>query len=187
APSAAPGRACRQRRVEFRRARRRARSAVAYRRLRSSARRYWGRAGRLGTAIPTAPYARDNCRGCGAVVAEPDRPVRCDNDVVGGGQALALEAASEHRDRAVVFGAGQPLRIHLARDQTALAVAGVAIGIVRGAAKHADRAGFLLPFHDPVVRDVAPQEVAVIAEPHRALGKAAAAGEALDRRVAQDI
>ena len=36
-------------------------------------------------------------------------------------------------------------------------------------------------------RDVAPQEVAAIAESHRPLGKAAAAGEALDRRIAQYI
>src|SRR5215471_9409863 len=125
--------------------------------------------------------------GAGAVVTEPDRPVRFDDDVVGGGQALALEAVGEHRDRAVVFGAGQPLRIHLAREQAALAVAGVAVGVIRGAAKHADRAGFLLPFQDPVVRDVAPQEVATIAEPHWPLGKAAAASDALDRRVAQHI
>jgi hypothetical protein len=68
--------------------------------------------------------------GAGAVVAEPDRPIRFDDDVVGGGQALPLEAVGEHCDRAVVFGAGQPLRIHLARDQAALAVAGVAVGVV---------------------------------------------------------
>src|SRR5207245_11586628 len=117
--------------------------------------------------------------GASAVVAEPDRPVRCDDDIIGGGQALALEAVGEHRDRAVVFGAGQPLRIHLAREQAALAVAGVAVGVVRGAAKHANRASFLLPFYDPVVRDVAPQEVAAIAEPHRPLGEAKAGGDAL--------
>src|SRR5437660_9576849 len=122
--------------------------------------------------------------GASAVVAEPDRAVRCDDDVVGGGQALALETIGEHGDRAVVFSAGQPLRIHLAREQAALAVAGVAVGVVRGAAKHADRAGFLLPFQNTVIRDIAPQEVSAITEPYWLLCKAAAAREAHDAPIA---
>src|SRR5207302_5081660 len=111
--------------------------------------------------------------GAGAVVAEPDRAVRLDDDVVGRRQLLALEAVRQHRDRPVIFGAGQPLRIHLAGDQPALAVPRVAVGVIGRLAEHADRAGLLLPFYDAVVRDVAPQEVAPIAEPHRAFGKAA--------------
>ena len=123
--------------------------------------------------------------GAGAVVAEPDRIVGFDDDIVGAGQPLALEAVGQHGDRAVIFGAGQVLRVVLAGDEPALAVAGVAVGIVRRLAEHADRAGLLLPFHDPVVRDVAEQQIAAVAEPHRPLGKAHAAGDPLDRGVAE--
>src|SRR6266481_4633478 len=52
----------------------------------------------------------------------------------------------------------------------ALAVAGIAIGVARGLAEQADCARLLLPFHDPVVRDVAPQETAEITEPNRPFG-----------------
>src|ERR1700737_4332283 len=42
----------------------------------------------------------------GAVVAEPDRAVGLDDDIVWASQLLAVEAFGEHRDRAVVLGAG---------------------------------------------------------------------------------
>src|ERR1051326_3723109 len=125
--------------------------------------------------------------GPGAIVRKPDRAVRFDDDIVGGGQALSLEAFGEDGNRTVIFGAGQALRVHLPGDKTALAVAGVAVGVMGGPTEDADGAGFLLPFHDAVVRDVAPQQIAPVAEPYRPLGKAAAAGDAFDRRVAQDI
>ena len=69
----------------------------------------------------------------------------------------------------------------LAGDEPALAVAGVAVGEVRRLAEDADLAGLLLPLEDAVVRDVAPQQIAAVAEPHRPLGPAAAGIEALDR------
>ena len=58
---------------------------------------------------------------------------------------------------------------------------------MRRAAPDADRAGLLLPLQDAVVRDVAPQQIAAIAEPHRPLGEAAAAGDALDRGIAEHV
>src|SRR3954447_5987703 len=90
----------------------------------------------------------------GAVIAEPDRVVGFDDDIVGAGQPLALEAVGEQRDRAVVFGAGQVLGVVLAGDQPSLAVAGVAVGVVRRLAEHADRTGLLIPAHDAVIGDV---------------------------------
>src|ERR1700726_4276896 len=68
----------------------------------------------------------------------------------------------------------------LAGDEPSLAVAGIAVGMVRGLAKDADRAGFFLPLHDAVVRDVAPQEVAAVTEPHRALGPTKPGRQPLD-------
>ena len=67
----------------------------------------------------------------------------------------------------------------LAGDEPALAVAGVAVGEVRGLAEDADRARLLLPLEDAVVGDVAPQQIAPVAEIDRPLGPAAAGGEAL--------
>ena len=67
----------------------------------------------------------------------------------------------------------------LAADEAALAVAGVAVGEVGGLAVDADRARLLLPLEDAVVGDVAPQQVAAVAEIDGALRPAAAGGEAL--------
>ena len=66
-----------------------------------------------------------------------------------------------------------------AGDEAALAVAGVAVGEVRRLAEDADRARLLLPLEDAVVGDVAPEQVAPVAEVDRALGPAAAGGEPL--------
>jgi len=56
---------------------------------------------------------------------------------------------------------------------------------MRRLAEDADRPGLFLPFHHPVVRDVAPNQTAQIAEPHRTFVEAAAGGDPLDRRVAE--
>src|SRR5260221_7511646 len=113
-------------------------------------------------------------------IGEPDRIVRFDDDVVRRVEWLAVEAVEDDGDAAVIFGARHPPRIVLAGDETALAVARVAVGVVRRLAEDADRAGLLLPFHHPVVRDVAPQQIAAVAEPHRPLAPAEAGRQALD-------
>src|SRR6267142_3001264 len=68
----------------------------------------------------------------------------------------------------------------LAGDESALAVAGVAIGMVGGLTEDADPPGVLVPAHDAVIRNVAPQETARITEIDRALVKTAAGCEPLD-------
>ena len=68
----------------------------------------------------------------------------------------------------------------LAGDQAALAVAGVAVGVVGRLAEHRDGAGLLVPPQDAVVGDVAPEQAALVAEIDRPLGPAAAIGEAFD-------
>ena len=123
----------------------------------------------------------------GAVIAEPDRAVGFDDDVVGAGQPLPVKGVRKDRDPPVIFGARQPLRTHLAGNQPPDAVPRVAVGVIGGLAEHADRSRLLLPFQDAVVRDVAEQEVAPVTEPYRAFGKTAAAGDPLDRRHRQRI
>src|SRR5882757_4439685 len=86
-----------------------------------------------------------------------------------------------------MLGARHAARIVLAAHQPALAVARIAVGVVRGLAEDADRAGLLLPFHHPVVRDVAPQEVAPVAEPDRPLAPAEPGRQKLDRGEGQAI
>ena len=113
-------------------------------------------------------------------VGEPDRAVGPAHDVVRRVQGLAVEPVGDDGDRPVVLGAGHPPRVVLAGDEPALAVARVAVGVVGGLAEDADRARLLLPLHHPVVRDVAPQEVAPVPEPHRPLAPTEAGAEPLD-------
>src|SRR6266568_6165355 len=68
----------------------------------------------------------------------------------------------------------------LAGDESTLAVAGVAIGVVGGLTEDADPAGLLVPAHDAVIGNVAPQETARITEIDRAVVKTAAAREPLN-------
>ena len=93
---------------------------------------------------------------------------------------LPSKRSAMHRDAAVVLGARDAPRVVLAGDQPPLPVARVAVGVIRRRAEHADRAGLLLPLHEPVVRDVAPQQVAAVAEPDRPFRPAHARRNALD-------
>ena len=68
----------------------------------------------------------------------------------------------------------------LAGDEPALAVAGVAVGVVRRLAVHAGAPGLLVPAHDAVVGNVAPQQAARVAEIDRPLAPAHAGREPLD-------
>src|SRR5205085_954126 len=84
------------------------------------------------------------------------------------GEPLAAEAIHQHGDRAVVFGARDAPPAVLAGDEPALAIAGVAVGKIRGLAVNAHLARLLLPLEDAIVGDVAPEQIAAVAEPHRA-------------------
>src|SRR5580704_10953902 len=75
----------------------------------------------------------------------------------------------------------------LAGDQPPLAIARVAVRIVGGLAIGADGARFLLPFQDTVVRYVAPEHVAAIAEIHRSFRPTATSEQAVDRGKRQAI
>ena len=118
-------------------------------------------------------------------VGEPQRAVPRARDVIGRVQPPAFEAFGQHRDRAVVLGAGDAARQVLAAHQPSLQVPCMPVGVVRGLAEHADRARALVPAQDAVVRDVRYQQVASVAEPHRALGPVHAGGQLLHRAAEQ--
>ena len=115
----------------------------------------------------------------GGRIREPHRVVGLDHHVVGRVERLAVELVDQHRDAAVVFGAGDPPPAVLAGDQAALAIAGIAVGVVGGLAIDAGPSGLLVPAHDAVVGNVAPQQAARVAHPHRPLAPAHAGREPL--------
>src|SRR5580698_7519262 len=76
----------------------------------------------------------------------------------------------------------------LGSHETPLTVARIAVRKqIRAGAKDADRASFLGPPHDPVIGDVAPQQIATVAEPDRAFAPTASFGESLDGRKRIDV
>ena len=87
----------------------------------------------------------------------------------------------QHGDRAVVFGAGDAAGVVLAGEQAALAIAQVAVAVIRWPAEDADLSGIFEPAQDAVVGDVAEEQIAAVAKPYGALGPARAGVEPLDR------
>src|SRR5205823_3424756 len=83
--------------------------------------------------------------------------------------------------------AGDATAAVLAGDKPTLAVARVAVGEIRGLAEHRDRAGLLLPFDDALVRNIAAEQIAPVAEPYRTLGPAQAGGQPLHGRQLEPV
>src|SRR5262249_43335551 len=83
-----------------------------------------------------------------------------------------------------MLGAGDAARIVLAGDEPAFAVARVAVGVVGGIAEDADMAVVFGPAHDAIVGDVAPEEVAAVADIDRTFAPAKTGGDALDAGIA---
>src|SRR5207247_1859017 len=105
-------------------------------------------------------------------IGEPDRAVGFHHDTVRRVQPLAVEFVDQHRDRAVIFGSDDAAPAVLAGDQPSLPVAGIAVGEIRRFSEDAHRTGFFFPFEDALVGNVAAQEIAPVAEPHRPFGPA---------------
>jgi hypothetical protein len=139
--------------------------------------------GELGGGSVALVVARDPERG----IREPHRPVPGHDHVVGRVQALALPRVRQHADAAVILRAGDASAAVLAGDQPAGGVPGVPVREVRRVAPDAGLAGLLVPPHQPVVRDVAPDQAARVPEPHRTLGPPAPGGEPLDLRLHDDV
>src|SRR5260221_3552403 len=117
-------------------------------------------------------------------IGEPDAAIRLDDDIVGRVEPLAAVVVGEHGDAAVRLGAGDAARAVLAGDEAALAVARIAVAVVRGLPEDA-HAGTLDELHDAVVRDVAPQESIAVGEIDRPFGPQHAAMQLLEPGIAQ--
>src|SRR5262245_32106116 len=102
------------------------------------------------------------------------------HDIVRAVQLVARNGFAEHGDAAVVFGARHATA--LARDESTLQVARVAVRVVCGGAKNGYAARLFAPPQDPVVRDVAPEQVSAVAEPDGTFGPAATRVQPLDCR-----
>src|SRR5262245_12592086 len=108
-------------------------------------------------------------------------------DVVRRVEALAVVRLGDHRDRSVVLVADDAVRQVLARQLAALEVERVAVGVVRRLPEHGHPIVVFDPAQDPVVGDVAEDEVASLHAPRRALGPQRAGPQPLDRRVGLDV
>jgi len=113
-------------------------------------------------------------------IGKPDRSVRMHREIIRGVQWFSLKMIRQHRDRSVVFGSREPARVVLTSKQPALAIAVIAVAVVRWTAEGADLSSFLLPTQHSVIGDVAEQEVAPIAKPYRPFRPSRACIEALD-------
>ena len=100
---------------------------------------------------------------------------------------FVLIAVHQYGDGAVVFGARQAARVVLTGEQAALAVAEVAVAVVRRAAENADLAGVLQPTEHSIVGDVAEKKIAAIGKPDRTFRPARAGVQAFDRGVANFV
>src|SRR3954451_20315777 len=69
----------------------------------------------------------------------------------------------------------------LAGDEEALPVARIAVGVVGGLAKDGEAAVLFVILHDPVVQDVAAQQIPAFGEVHRPLGPAHARRNLFER------
>jgi hypothetical protein len=102
------------------------------------------------------------------------------DDVVGTVEPLAVVGVGEDRDGAVELGARHAPRAVLAAHKPPLRVHRVPVRVARRDAEGPDPVGHLVVAQHPVVRDVAPHEVAASGEVRRPLGPAAAVEEPVE-------
>ena len=112
-------------------------------------------------------------------VAEPDRAVALDDEVVGRVEPLALPVLDERRQGPVAAQPLEPPMAVRAGEDRAVAVEGVAVLELRRLEEHR-RAVVGMPAQHPVVVDVAPQDRAVLREPDRPLGPVGPGREAVE-------
>src|ERR1043166_2903761 len=83
-----------------------------------------------------------------------------------------------------MLGARHALRIVLAGNEPAFAIAGIPVGIVGRIAIDADMSVVFAPAHDAIVGNIAPQEISAVAEIDRTFAPAKAGGDAFNAGVA---
>ena len=121
-------------------------------------------------------------------VGEPDVAAGLADDVVGRIETLALEAVCESGDGAIVLGAADAAGHRaFAGDQATLQVACVAVGVIRGFAKHGSHTGDGVPADDAVVCHIAGQQIAPITKPHGSFHPAKAGRQPLHTGAEQAV
>src|SRR5262245_10933184 len=128
--------------------------------------------------VHEAPIAR---------ISEPDATVGMDNHVVWGIERFALITIRQHGDAAVILGTSHSARAMLARDKAPLPVAGVTVGVIGRLTEHTDRARLFSPAQHPIVRNIAPQQIAPIPKPAGAFGPQCPCVESLHRGMSEGI
>src|SRR5215471_13842660 len=116
-------------------------------------------------------------------VGEPVTAVRVRDDVVGRVEPLAIVGIGEHGCSAIVLVAYDPAGKMLAGELPALKVERITIAVVGRRPEDADATIVLHPSHLPIVRNVAPHQIAALRAPRRAFGPRQASIEAMNRRV----
>ena len=96
---------------------------------------------------------------------------------------MPLIGVGDHGRRAVVLVAHHAAREMLAGELPALEIERIAVAVVRGCAEHADAAVVLRPSHLPIVRNVAPHQIAPLRAPRRPFGPQQPGIQPLDRRI----
>jgi len=122
-----------------------------------------------------------------AGISEPYCAVGVDCEIVRGIERLALVVVGQNRDGSVVLCARDAAGIVLAGDEVALAIARIAIAVIRRLAEDADFACIFEPAQYAVVGNVTPEQIAAVAEPDRAFGPATSGVQALDGGIADKI
>ena len=113
-------------------------------------------------------------------IAEPDRTIGSDNQVVRRVELLAVVLVGDDGDRAVEFGSGDPSATVFASEQASFPIDGVAVRVHRRLAVDADVTVVLRKAHDAVVGNVREQHVASCREVDRTLRPAEPGCDALD-------
>lgn len=117
--------------------------------------------------LPQAPWG----------ISEPQYPVGSHCHVVGRVEPLAIELLRHHSDTAVGLRSNDVAGTVLTRDEPALKIEDVAIGVV-ALAKDGQAVCFV-PLHKLAVGNVGKNKLLLIRQPHRAFGELHAAGELL--------
>jgi hypothetical protein len=115
-----------------------------------------------------------------ARIGEPDGSIGMDGEIVWRVELFVLEMIHQHGDGAVVFGAGDAASVVFAGDKAALAIAIVAVAVVRRSAEHADFASVFEPTQHSIVGNIAEEKIAAIGEPDRAFSPARTGVEAFN-------
>ena len=98
-------------------------------------------------------------------IGKPDMPIRMDCYIVRCVERFSVKVVHQHSNRSVIFGSSDAPRTVFATDESPLSIAGVSVAIIGRFTVDAYFTGGFLPFQNPIVRNIAPEQIPAIAEP----------------------